>query len=258
MRRVRGAMARSVGPKQLIGISLVAALLTLGVQSRAEAVPTLTLHICQGLSCANFGPTPGFVTTSLPFTVGDYSLANASGSSFESTSLSQSITGSTQVQRIAGTSSAPLEIWLRAEGYLLPVGAATLDTTMAATKTGAATDKIDYQAYFNLGAPTGFPPSGPTSSPLISCTPAPGGTTSCNQDGVPVGIPAVSAPFTLTSVTRLNIAVDDRSLYGTSGQVSVTSASQPSQVPEAGTLLLLGTGLVGLGGYARHRLKRTK
>ena len=110
-----------------------------------------------------------------------------------------------------------------------------------------------------VGAPIGFPPLGSTPSPLISCTPAPGGTTSCNQDGVSVGIPApVSAPFTLTSVTRLNIAVDDRSLYGTSGQVSVTSASQPSQVPEAGTLLLLGTGLVGLGGYARHRLKRTK
>ena len=182
MRRVRGAMARSVGPKQLIGIGLVAALLTLGVQSRAEAVPTLTLHICQvGVICADIGPSPMFITTPAPFMVGDYSITNASGSSFGSPSISQSITGSTQVQRIGSTSSAALEIWLRAAGYSLPVGAATLDTSLAATKTGAAADLIEFQAFFTLGTPPGFPPAGSTPSPLISCTPAAVGTTSCSS-----------------------------------------------------------------------------
>lgn len=57
--------------KKVLGLCLAVSLFTLGIQGRAEAVPSLTLRICQGNTCVSIGPSPVFVMAS-PIVVGDY------------------------------------------------------------------------------------------------------------------------------------------------------------------------------------------
>lgn len=237
-------------------IACAAALaLVVGVNSKAEAVTATALHICQGATCFDVAGGPIGVGSGLNVTVGDYNFLLTGGAVVESAAFSQSQTIALQVTRTGNTSANPLDVWFQAVGFALPVGPAyTLDTTLGATVSptnpGAA---VDYMAWLNINNLPGFPPPGPgtTATPEISCIPTaasgsdPG---SCSVNGVTVLVNPGNPPFSLVTRTQFNIAQGDSRIYGSTAQAVVTSV-----IPEPMSLMLLGSGLLGLGATARRR-----
>lgn len=225
---------------------------------KAEAF-TITLVVCQAAACTTVGPSGAAATTfSSGFTVGDYVIDSFGGSGFQSSTFSQSQAVELQARRVSDGSAAALDAWLVIQGYTLPAGSGfSLDPTLSASKGGTTSSLVSYMAWISLtnGTLGAGPtlPAGAISTPLLSCTPAPTGaptTTGCSADAVPATVTASSALYSLISRTTINSATGDRSLYGSTGQVIVTA------VPEPGSMLLLGTGLVGLASVIRRRLKK--
>jgi hypothetical protein len=68
-------------------------------------------------------------------------------------------------------------------------------------------------------------------------------------------IPVPSLPSGLTSLTVTDTCVGQTSGTTAVTIISVVAATTPPAIPEADVLILFGTGLTGLGGYAAVRLR---
>jgi len=237
--------------KRLILAAMTVAALT--VASRAEAALTYSMTICQSTNCLSF---PNTQVISGVFW--DYTIQSAIGGASNATPVSTSTTLNLTITRTGQTDPAPLDVWFVVSDYTLPtgptynfdVGFGTSQTTIDANSSRGL---VTYQAWYSSTNSTTIPPTGSPSN-LAGCTPAMGVlTNSCGDDPNPLVVGPGSLLFSIITLTQFNIAQGDTSQYGSLGQ---TSLSANPVVPEPGSMVLLGSGLLGMAAMLRRRSAR--
>jgi len=158
--------------------------------------------------------------------------------------------------RTGQTNVAPLQIYTIVQGYsLVPNSPAySFDVSLGASEASFGNTPsrglVEFRAWYSSTNSAVIPPNGIASN-NASCTPIMSpGSNSCQNDPGPVIITPGLTGFSIITRTTFWIGLGDTSIYAASPDVNLTL------VPEPGSMVLFGTGLLGLAGLVRRKLKK--
>jgi PEP-CTERM motif-containing protein len=252
--------------KTLVGTMLGVALL-LGYTPQAEAGALLRISTGAFLaSCDNtqaIGPGncgAGFVTvansSNITFAgpVTGYSVGSisVSGNQPGTPTAGNVLDVKFAISHISGADD--LTVDFGGNNFTLPVGPGLLLSAADSGSFGesAATDLLNFQSW---GRATNdlVVPTGTATAIAPPCIPGSGLTTSCSTVTADVPFNRGAGPYALTGREVLHLALGE---LPATVNATVAANAQPSVVPEPTSLLLFGTGLMGLAARARRRMRK--